>query len=336
MRSGRVDRPDHVGDDRIRHLVGQRRVIVLAMMTLRQIEVIRAVMISGTITGAAKLLNVSAPGISRLVKYTERSLGVRFFLRQNGRYFPTPGRPAHLRADQHHLQEGRRSRRRHRQDRPRPAFRAADRIGAEHCPGHGAARRGEDPPALPRPEDGHQHPQARGGDRLSPARQGRLRRHQLPAGSSGAGFLAARFRPLVLHRAGRPRAGAAQADIGCRNDAISPDRNRSGPIPMAASCRNSLRETNCHTTSRSAPASATPSARWCRPASGSPSSTSSRWRMAAFPASGCWRLPEPTRFETYVAVKRGAALSPYATHFIKILRAEMEADGKRLAARSRR
>src|SRR6201999_3173346 len=59
------------------------------MMTLRQIEVIRAVMISGTITGAAKLLNVSAPGISRLVKYTERSLGVRFFTRQNGRYFPT-------------------------------------------------------------------------------------------------------------------------------------------------------------------------------------------------------------------------------------------------------
>jgi DNA-binding transcriptional LysR family regulator len=46
-------------------------------------------MISGTITGAAKLLNVSAPGISRLVKYTERSLGVRFFMRLNGRYFPT-------------------------------------------------------------------------------------------------------------------------------------------------------------------------------------------------------------------------------------------------------
>ena len=59
------------------------------MMTLRQIEVVRAVMISGTISGAAKLLNVSAPGISRLVKYTERSLGVRFFTRQNGRYFPT-------------------------------------------------------------------------------------------------------------------------------------------------------------------------------------------------------------------------------------------------------
>lgn len=60
------------------------------MMTLRQVEVIRAVMVTGTIGGAAKLLNVSAPGISRLVKFTERSLGVRFFQRQNGRYFPTP------------------------------------------------------------------------------------------------------------------------------------------------------------------------------------------------------------------------------------------------------
>src|SRR3984893_15968656 len=60
------------------------------MMTLRQVEVIRAVMVTGTIGGAAKLLNVSAPGISRLVKYTERSLGIRFFQRQNGRYFPTP------------------------------------------------------------------------------------------------------------------------------------------------------------------------------------------------------------------------------------------------------
>ena len=60
------------------------------MMTLRQVEVIRAVMVTGTIGGAAKLLNVSAPGISRLVKYTERSLGIRFFQRQGGRYFPTP------------------------------------------------------------------------------------------------------------------------------------------------------------------------------------------------------------------------------------------------------
>ncbi len=63
---------------------------ISGMMTLRQIEVVRAVMVAGTIGGAAKLLNVSAPGISRLVKYTEKSLGIRFFQRQNGRYFPTP------------------------------------------------------------------------------------------------------------------------------------------------------------------------------------------------------------------------------------------------------
>lgn len=60
------------------------------MLTLRQIEVIRAIMITGTIAGAARLLNVSAPGISRLMKYTEDSIGVRLFLRRNGRYVPTP------------------------------------------------------------------------------------------------------------------------------------------------------------------------------------------------------------------------------------------------------
>lgn len=60
------------------------------MITLRQIEVIRAVMVTGTIAGAAKLLNVSAPGISRLMKYTEDSLGFRLFIRRHGRYDPTP------------------------------------------------------------------------------------------------------------------------------------------------------------------------------------------------------------------------------------------------------
>ena len=67
------------------------------MMTLRQVEVIRAVMITGTIGGAAKLLNVSAPGISRLVKYTERSLGIRFFQRKTGGISRLPKRRAFLR-----------------------------------------------------------------------------------------------------------------------------------------------------------------------------------------------------------------------------------------------
>jgi DNA-binding transcriptional LysR family regulator len=62
----------------------------LAVLTLRQIEIIRAIMVTGTIAGAAKLLNVSAPGVSRLMKFTEGSLGVPLFNRRHGRYVPTP------------------------------------------------------------------------------------------------------------------------------------------------------------------------------------------------------------------------------------------------------
>lgn len=58
-------------------------------MTLRQIEVIRAVMLTGTISGAAGLLNVSAPGISRLVKHTEGTLGIRLFERKAGVFIPS-------------------------------------------------------------------------------------------------------------------------------------------------------------------------------------------------------------------------------------------------------
>lgn len=58
-------------------------------MTLRQIEVIRAVMLTGTINGAAQMLNVSAPGISRLVKHTEESLGIRLFERKAGLFVPS-------------------------------------------------------------------------------------------------------------------------------------------------------------------------------------------------------------------------------------------------------
>ncbi|NVP55324.1 LysR family transcriptional regulator [Mycoplana rhizolycopersici] len=57
-------------------------------LTLRQIEVIRAVMIAGTIQGAADLLHVSAPGISRLLKHAESGLGVRLFERKAGIFVP--------------------------------------------------------------------------------------------------------------------------------------------------------------------------------------------------------------------------------------------------------
>ncbi|WP_082675411.1 LysR family transcriptional regulator [Aureimonas ureilytica] len=57
-------------------------------LTLRQIEVIRAVMVAGTIQGAAKLMGVSAPGVSRLLKYTEDTVGIRLFERKGGVFLP--------------------------------------------------------------------------------------------------------------------------------------------------------------------------------------------------------------------------------------------------------
>ncbi len=59
------------------------------MLTLRQIEVIRAIMVTGTVGGAARLLNVSSPGISRVMKHAEVSVGVKLFNRKGGRYSPT-------------------------------------------------------------------------------------------------------------------------------------------------------------------------------------------------------------------------------------------------------
>lgn len=60
------------------------------MLTLRQIEVIRAIMVTGTVGGAARLLNVSSPGVSRVMKHAETSIGVKLFSRRGGRYSPTP------------------------------------------------------------------------------------------------------------------------------------------------------------------------------------------------------------------------------------------------------
>lgn len=60
------------------------------MLTLRQIEVIRAIIVTGTVGGAARMLNVSSPGISRVMKHAEASVGIKLFNRRGGRYSPTP------------------------------------------------------------------------------------------------------------------------------------------------------------------------------------------------------------------------------------------------------
>jgi DNA-binding transcriptional LysR family regulator len=59
-------------------------------LTLRQVEVIRAVMLTGSISGAAQFLNVSGPGVSRLVKHAEESLRIRLFERKGGVFLPAP------------------------------------------------------------------------------------------------------------------------------------------------------------------------------------------------------------------------------------------------------
>lgn len=59
-------------------------------LNLRQIEVFRAIMITGSISGAARLLSVSQPAISRLLAYTEDRLKLQLFERVRGRVQPTP------------------------------------------------------------------------------------------------------------------------------------------------------------------------------------------------------------------------------------------------------
>ena len=58
-------------------------------MKLKQIEVFRAVMLTGSITDAASLLNVTQPGVSRTIKHFELQLGMRLFERLKGRLLPT-------------------------------------------------------------------------------------------------------------------------------------------------------------------------------------------------------------------------------------------------------
>jgi DNA-binding transcriptional LysR family regulator len=59
-------------------------------MRLRQIEVFRAVMIAGSVSEAARMLSVSQPVVSRVLKHTELALGLSLFERVRGRLVPTP------------------------------------------------------------------------------------------------------------------------------------------------------------------------------------------------------------------------------------------------------
>ncbi|MCJ2032991.1 LysR substrate-binding domain-containing protein [Methylobacterium sp. J-068] len=59
------------------------------MLNLRQIEVFRAVMIAKTVSGAARMLHTSQPGLSRMLRHMEDRLGFLLFDRSGGRLVPT-------------------------------------------------------------------------------------------------------------------------------------------------------------------------------------------------------------------------------------------------------
>jgi DNA-binding transcriptional LysR family regulator len=58
-------------------------------MFIRQIEAFRATMLSGTVSGAAVLLGVSQPAVSRLIGRMEKELNLTLFDRSKGRLAPT-------------------------------------------------------------------------------------------------------------------------------------------------------------------------------------------------------------------------------------------------------
>ena len=58
-------------------------------MRLRHIEIFHAVYVSGSVSGAAKALNVSQPTVSKVLRHAESQLGFELFHREKGRIFPT-------------------------------------------------------------------------------------------------------------------------------------------------------------------------------------------------------------------------------------------------------
>ncbi len=58
-------------------------------LNLRQIEVFRAIMTAGSISGAGRMLHVSQPAVSRVLALTESRLGYKLFERVKSRLSPT-------------------------------------------------------------------------------------------------------------------------------------------------------------------------------------------------------------------------------------------------------
>lgn len=62
---------------------------MLGTMRLRHIEVFNAVMLTGSVSSAARLINVTQPAVSRILAHAELQLGFVLFRRVKGRLTPT-------------------------------------------------------------------------------------------------------------------------------------------------------------------------------------------------------------------------------------------------------
>lgn len=59
------------------------------MMNLRHIEIFHAVYVNGSVSAAARSLNVSQPSVSKMLRHAESLLGFQLFQRTNGGLVPT-------------------------------------------------------------------------------------------------------------------------------------------------------------------------------------------------------------------------------------------------------
>src|SRR3546814_12433328 len=61
----------------------------MVAMNLRQIEIFHAVYTNGSVSAAARALNVSQPSVSKTLRHAESTLGFRLFERTRGRLVAT-------------------------------------------------------------------------------------------------------------------------------------------------------------------------------------------------------------------------------------------------------
>jgi DNA-binding transcriptional LysR family regulator len=59
------------------------------MINLRHVEVFHAIMVAGSVTGAARILNVSQPAVTAVLKHCESQIKFKLFERSGGRLKPT-------------------------------------------------------------------------------------------------------------------------------------------------------------------------------------------------------------------------------------------------------